>query len=300
MGRVQLDSDEEEEIVLSEVVVSKVVSSCLFSLVGRLLISRKFNKIAFKDCLRKAWGMQENLRIVEVGDNLFHFRFAEEKGMRRVLAGGPWNFDDHIVLLKQWQEGMVESDVNFESFDVWIQLHGLPFEYIGQEVGRVIGSKIGELLEVDDRLEGGEQGRFIRVRVRLKVNTPLKRGGNIVCGGGRKVWVDYKYERIPSFCFYCGRVDHAENVCQIKDNDGQEGRLREGRYGEWMKAASAFRRRREQAMEYGRTWNRGSGGFSHWTTVIASGDARSSDGYGKSGERGTLTENKGDGWRDNQ
>lgn len=129
---MQLDSEEEEEeIVLSEAVVSKVVSSCLFSLVGRLLISRKFNKIAFKDCLRKAWGMKANLWIVEVGDNLFHFRFAKEEGLRRVLAGGPWNFDDHIVLLKQWQEGMVESDVTFESFDVWIQQHGLPFEYIG-------------------------------------------------------------------------------------------------------------------------------------------------------------------------
>ncbi|KAE9450670.1 hypothetical protein C3L33_17428, partial [Rhododendron williamsianum] len=180
----------EEEIVLIEAVVSKVVSSCLFSLVGRLLISRKFNKMAFKDCLRKAWGMKANLRIVE-------------------------------------------------------------------EVGRVIGSKIGELLEVDDRLEGGEQGRFIRVRARLKVNTPLKRGGNIVCGGSRKVWVDYKYERIPSFCFYCGRVDHAENVYLES----------------WL--------RRHFSSDHG-------------------GGARSSDGYGKSGERGILTKNKGGDWGDNQ
>ncbi|KAI8546418.1 hypothetical protein RHMOL_Rhmol07G0115600 [Rhododendron molle] len=125
---------------------------------------------------------------------------------------------------------------------------------VSKEVGRVVGSKIGELLEVDDRLEGGEQGPFIRVRVRLKVNTPLKRGGNIVCGGGRKVWVDYKYERIQSFCFYCGRVDHEENI-----------------------------RRRF-----------------HRTTAIASGDARFSDSYGNSGERGILTENKGGDWRDNQ
>lgn len=302
MGRVQLASDEEEEeeIVLSDAVVSKVVSSCLFSLVGRLLISKKFNKIAFKECLRKAWGMKEELRIVEVGENLFHFRFAEEEGMRRVLAGGPWNFDDHILLLKQWKEGMMEGDITFESFDVWVQLHGLPFEYIGDEVGRAIGGRIGELLEVDNRVEGGEQGRFIRIMVRLELNAPLKRGGNIVCGGGRKVWVAYKYERLLSFCFYCGRVDHEENSCQIKDNDGKEGRLREGRYGELMKAASAFRRRREQAMEYERTWNRGFGNFSHRNPVMASGGARSRDGYGKSREIGILAENKGDDWRDNQ
>ncbi|KAH7866922.1 hypothetical protein Vadar_026743 [Vaccinium darrowii] len=104
MERVHLSTEEEEdEIVISEE----------------------------KECLRKTWSMKEEmLRIVEVGENLFYFRFTMEEWMNKVLSRGPWNFDNHILLLQQWRE---------------------------------VGSKIGELLRVDGRMEGSEYGRFMRV-----------------------------------------------------------------------------------------------------------------------------------------
>lgn len=248
MGKVQPSvEDENDEIILSEAVVAKVVSSCAFSLVGKLLSSKKCNRLAMKESMRKAWGLQENPLIVEVGDNLFHFRFAKEEGMNSVLLGGPWNFDNHLLLLKPWKEGMVAPEIQFDVVDFRIQLHGLPFEYVSTKVGGVIGSKIGELLKVDDRTEAGEQGQFIRVKVQLNINAPLKRGGNIVCGGGRKVWVDYKYERLQSFYFYCGRIDHVEPECHTRDEDLREGHLRQARFGDWLKVSSSFRRGFDQA-----------------------------------------------------
>lgn len=95
----------------------------------------------------------------------------------------------------------METDVLFDQLDVWVQLHALPFKYVSEELGRAIGGRIGEPVMVDDRAKGGEQGRFCHVRVRLPIANPLKRGSNIVCGGGQIVWVDYKYERINNFCY---------------------------------------------------------------------------------------------------
>lgn len=59
------------------------------------------------------------LRIVEVGENLFYFRFTTEEWMNKVMSGGPWNFDNHILLLQQWREGMVETSIVFSHIDIW-------------------------------------------------------------------------------------------------------------------------------------------------------------------------------------
>lgn len=42
----------------------------------------------------------------------------------------------------------------------------------------------------------------------IPLNRPLRRGGNIVLGDTVKCWVDYKYERLPGLCHYCGMLDH--------------------------------------------------------------------------------------------
>lgn len=62
----------------------------------------------------------------------------------------------------------------------------------------------------------------------LSVNTPLKQGSNIISGGERKVCINYKYERLPSFYFYCGKIDHEEMKCRTCNNDCKGNCLKRG------------------------------------------------------------------------
>lgn len=48
------------------------------------------------------------------------------------------------------------------------------------------------------------------------------------------VWVDFKYEQLTTFCFYCGLIGHLERNCGGKMSDLKASRLNEGQYGEWM------------------------------------------------------------------
>lgn len=46
-----------------------------------------------------------------------------------------------------------------------------------EEAGREIGGKIGRVMEVDKRSWQTDQAKFVRVRVDLPIEKPLRRGG---------------------------------------------------------------------------------------------------------------------------
>ncbi|GAV84375.1 zf-CCHC_4 domain-containing protein, partial [Cephalotus follicularis] len=43
---------------------------------------------------------------------------------------------------------------------------------------------------------------------------PLRRGMNLSCGCLGKTWLNFKYEKLPNFCFFCGCIRHVEKECE--------------------------------------------------------------------------------------
>ena len=95
----------------------------------------------------------------------------------------------------------------------WVQIWGLPFENLSEDVGKDLGNNLGRYLETDKRMWLMEQARFLRVRVDIPFNKPLHRGGNILNLDEEKTWVNFKYERLPFFCYVCGYLGHDEKHC---------------------------------------------------------------------------------------
>ena len=71
---------------------------------------------------------------MEVGTNLFRFKFNTEYDLERVLRSGPWTFDNQVLLLRRWQRGMTAENVRFESVSLWIQIWGAPFDMVSPKV----------------------------------------------------------------------------------------------------------------------------------------------------------------------
>nr|POF10469.1 hypothetical protein CFP56_04694 [Quercus suber] len=61
-----------------------------------------------------------------------------------------------------------------------VQDWGVPFELFNEEAARDIGSGIGTVIDVDDKQFSLEQARFLRIRVEIPLNQPLRQDGPVV------------------------------------------------------------------------------------------------------------------------
>ena len=75
LENMKLTTKEEETITISKECRLPEIESYNLSLIGKFLTCKAFNKRAAMTTMRKVWGMHSGLQIVEVGTNLFQFKF---------------------------------------------------------------------------------------------------------------------------------------------------------------------------------------------------------------------------------
>ena len=114
LENMKLTTKEEEVISISDEERKEEIESCSQSLIKKVLTCKPFNKQAAQSTLKRAWGLENKVQVVEVEANLFQFKFQTEFDMERVLRGGPWMFDNHVLLLVRWQTGMTVGNIRFE------------------------------------------------------------------------------------------------------------------------------------------------------------------------------------------
>lgn len=130
LEHIKLTTDEEEVIAISDDGRQEAIESCNLSLIGKFLTCKPYNKVAAKNTLRRSWGLDEGIQILEVGPNLFQFKFQSEFDMVRILRGGPWSFDNQILILQKWQKGMIVGNIKMENVSLRIQIWGAPFDMV--------------------------------------------------------------------------------------------------------------------------------------------------------------------------
>lgn len=62
------------------------------------------------------------------------------------------------------------TNIHFTHPPFWVQIWGLPFELMSDEVGRELGNNIGKFIEVDRRARHSDQAKFMRIRVDLQLD----------------------------------------------------------------------------------------------------------------------------------
>ena len=119
------------------------------------------------------------MKIVEVGNDIFQFKFASEFQLRWVETIGPWNFENNLLLLKRWERGMTANNITFIHSPFWVQIWGLPFDIMTKKIRKEIDSNLGIFIEADAGSWMSNQAKFIRIRVNLPLEKPLRRCGKV-------------------------------------------------------------------------------------------------------------------------
>ena len=125
-----------------------------------------------------------------------------------VLDKSPWSFDRRLILLKQFKGDLRPGEVSFQHSPFWIQVFNIPIKSMNSCVVTRIANEIGVPILVDALKNGLAWGPFLRIQVDIDINKPLMRGKMIPIEGAEKVWVFFKYKRLPTFCYRCGILGH--------------------------------------------------------------------------------------------
>ena len=128
-------------------------------------------------------------------------------------------------------------------------MYNLPIGFLSEKVLTNIGNYIREFQSSDPNNFMGVWRNYMRIRVSIDVRKPLKQRLRLKNEGGEWFWVEFKYERLNTFCFICGLLGHTEKLCP-KLYDCVDAELVRP-YGPEMKAPT-----HRNAMSAGERWLR--------------------------------------------
>lgn len=112
--------DEENESFLLEGDVEKTVNRFEMCLVGRLITEKNINVRAMKSKLADVWKPTMGISIKELEQDVFLFQFFRKEDLKWVLKGGPWSFDNVMLVLETIAAGEDPSKVQTWYVNIWI------------------------------------------------------------------------------------------------------------------------------------------------------------------------------------
>ena len=131
-----------------------------------------------------------------------------------MLKIGPWTFKNFLLICKRLGLEDQPRQVPLFHVDLWIHIYDLLSGFISERVAIHIGDFIKFFTESDSNNFDGAWRKFLRIKVSIDVREPIKRRMKIKKPSGDCFWVNFKYEKLPTFYFFCGIIGHAERDCE--------------------------------------------------------------------------------------
>ncbi|MCI40930.1 hypothetical protein A2U01_0062163, partial [Trifolium medium] len=87
---------------------------------------------------------------------------------------------------------------------------------MNEQIGMLVGSHLGGSIKYDDTNNYSPWRKYMRLRVAINTQEPLKTEWTFDREQGAAVKVIFKYEKLGNFCFVCGILGHTESYCSKK------------------------------------------------------------------------------------
>lgn len=208
----------EEELVQLSIRNNLVTPSEKSTFICSVWTKKNYNPNSFRAQMKSIWKLKKKFKIQIVGLNLFLISLESEEDLELVLEGRPWFFRRNLIIFYRLLGPIDRSQIKLVLTPFWLKLGPCLLECNKKDLMHAVCSTFGGLIRPEVRRD------FCRIRIQLNVQNPLRRGLFIASGTRGKVWLLFKYENLPVFCFGCGQMGHGVVDCTwISDADREKG-----------------------------------------------------------------------------
>lgn len=273
-ARLTLEEEDEGGMLVGDEEVDNDKQT--FLLVGRFLTERNINFVAMQSMMASLWRPKKGVEIHDLGNHRYSFIFYHVLDIQKVVDGGPWSFEQSPLVCHQVKSGENANDVQLNKMDIWVQVYDLPSGMLSKKILQSIGSHVGTFIRTDPANMNGVWKQYVRIRVGLDVEKPIKRRMKVKRENGSWNWVNFKYERLGTFCFECGMLGHSDRDCEVVY--ANPTKTIERAYGTWLRAPNKV----NKIQNLGAKWLRNGNDNSHsrWSSGQRKETTTSHDGEG--------------------
>ncbi|TXG48348.1 hypothetical protein EZV62_027642 [Acer yangbiense] len=197
-AELSINGKEEKLWSVQDTVTKAVEKKLDLCLVGKILSPKHVNREAFRAVIPMIWQTTVDIEIVQ--DNIYLFYFRNQGDRFRVLSGGPWSFDNCLLVLEKLTGVGDIAKLPFDGVVFWVQVMNAPLIYMTKEMGEFIGRCLGDLVDIDVGVTGECFGKYMRLRVAIDLSKPLQRFLRLKLKKREISMLLIRYEKLLEYC----------------------------------------------------------------------------------------------------
>ncbi|KAM6596268.1 hypothetical protein CsatA_006792 [Cannabis sativa] len=196
---------------------SEVGKSCLL---GRFCSNKNMNRNLIRTILGRVWGLAEvdwgvKIKKVTIEASFLIFSFKNKSDLSRIVNKSPWMLNNGVLILQRLSKHPSNWEVEMNRFPLMGRVLNLPTKAITKNNMHTAS------------INGG--------RVWIAIDKPLC-PGFLYPNSGDRIWLPFRYERLPFMCFNCGKIGHDFRSCASHPVTVVDGKGRSSAaFGAWLK-----------------------------------------------------------------
>lgn len=95
--------------------------------------------------------------------------------MISMVSGGPWNVEDHLLILQPWQEHIQHFSDDCFLVKFWVQIWVLSTELYSERMGRKLLGYLKNCSVMQLRQQWNSKSKFYHCRIKINIMCPLWR-----------------------------------------------------------------------------------------------------------------------------